>query len=224
MNTFAGGNVVPNAKPVTLANFNTVRTNLEKILPAGIAIFPIGSAGHKEISKDLDVLIDAGALSTHFLTDSVKASKKKLEEYFTKLGYFSKMTGVSVHVGIPTGENNDITQVDIMVVENAKEVWPLHVHEYTSADIKGGTLHAMWADLANLSSLPNHPKLMISPYKGLLDRNTRELISSNKNTIASIIVSKNATKDDLSSVSRILNLLQKNSEKYNLIYSKYYKT
>ena len=224
MNTFAGGNVVPNAKPVTLGNFNTVRRNLENILPAGIAIFPIGSAGHKEISKDLDVLIDATALSTHFLTTSIKDSKKKLEEYFVNLGYFSKRTGVSVHVGIPTGEGTDVTQVDIMVVENAEEIWPLHVHDYTSPNTKGGTLHAMWADLANLTSILNHSKLMISPYKGLLDRNTRELISSDKNTIASIIVSEDATKDDLSSVGRILKLLPTDSEKYNLIYSKYYKT
>ena len=54
-----GGNVVPNAVELRKENFPLVMANLKKVLPAGLNLYPIGSAGHKEISSDIDALIDA---------------------------------------------------------------------------------------------------------------------------------------------------------------------
>lgn len=217
-----GGNVVPDAKPVTRKNVQTVVNNLQKLMPKGINVYPIGSAGKKDVSSDMDVLIDAAELMTAFPTKELKLSRKALEEYFQSKGMFAARSGVSVHVGVPTGEGNDVTQVDIMAVENARDVVPLHTHDYSrDASMKGGTLHGMWADLTNMSSLPEHPSLMMSPYKGLVDRQTKELITSNKDKIAKVIIGPDASAEDMGSVHSLLMALRKYPDKYKAIKDKW---
>lgn len=217
-----GGNVVPDAKPVTRKNVQTVVNNLQKLMPKGINVYPIGSAGKKDVSSDMDVLIDAQELMAAFPTKELKLSRKALEEYFQSKGMFAARSGVSVHVGVPTGEGDDVTQVDIMAVENARDVVPLHTHDYSrDASMKGGTLHGMWADLTNMSSLPEHPSLMMSPYKGLVDRQTKELITSNKDKIAKIIIGPDASSEDMGSVHSLLMALRKYPDKYKAIKDKW---
>jgi hypothetical protein len=217
-----GGNVVPDAKPITRKNVQTVVKNLQGIMPKGINVYPIGSAGKKDVSSDMDVLIDAAELMKIFPVKDLKTARQGLENYFKENGYFAARTGVSVHVGIPTGEDGNVTQVDIMAVENARDVVPLHTHDYSKDPaMKGGTLHGIWADLTNMSSLPDHPSLMMSPYKGLVDRETKELITSNKDQIAKIIIGPNASAEDMGSVHSILSALRSDPNKYKAIKDKW---
>lgn len=218
-----GGNVVPDAQPITLENFPTVMKNLASVMPRGITVYPIGSAGKKKISSDVDVLIDARELMEVFPARELKLSRAALENYFKEQGLFAARTGVSVHVGIPTGQGSDVAQVDVMAVENARAAVPLHTHDYSEdPTMKGGTLHAIWADLANMSSTEEHPSLMMSPYRGLVDRQTKELVTNNKDEIAQIIISPEATAEDMRSVPAILRALRSQSpEKYQTIASKY---
>jgi hypothetical protein len=219
-----GGNVVPGAVPIKRENFSTATKNLQKLLPIGMNLYPIGSAGKKEISSDIDALIDAGELMKAFPAKELKLSRKALEDYFKEKGLFAARTGVSVHVGVPTGNNDEIVQVDLMAVENAADVVPLHTHDYTDTTMKGGTLHAMWADLANMSSIPGHTSLMMSPYKGLVDRETKELITSNKDKIAKVIIGPSASADDMGNPTKMLKALEKYPEKYKAIKEKYFGT
>jgi hypothetical protein len=109
-----------------------------------------------------------------------------------------------------------------MAVENARDVVPLHTHDYSKdPTMKGGTLHGMWADLTNMSSLPDHPSLMMSPYKGLVDRETKELITSNKDQIAKIIIGPDASAEDMGSVHSILTALRSDPKKYKAIKDKW---
>ena len=87
--------------------------------------------------------------------------------------------------------------------------------------MKGGTLHAIWADLANMSSMPDHPSLMMSPYKGLVDRETKELITNNKDQIAKIIIGPQATAADMGNVHAIIDALAGSPEKLKAIKDKY---
>ena len=216
-----GGNVIPNAKPIKKADFPTAIKNLQKLLPKGINLYPIGSAGKKEVSSDIDALIDAQELMSKFPAKELKLSRKGLEDYFKNKGYPAARTGVSIHVGVPTGIGDEIVQVDLMAVENAKQVQPLHTHDYTDPTMKGGTLHGMWADLANLSSVKNHKSLMMSPYKGLLDRDTKELIAYDKDQIAKIIIGPNASASDMGNPTKLLKALEQYPEKYNALINKY---
>jgi len=222
MKLFEGGNVVPNAVPIQKSNFNAAMTNLQKVLPKGINTYPIGSAGKKEISSDIDALIDASELMAVFPAKELKLSRKALEDYFKEKGLFAARTGVSIHVGIPTGVGDELVQVDLMAVENAKAAQPLHTHDYTDSNMKGGTLHAIWADLANMTQIPGHASMMLSPYKGLVDRETKELVTNDKDAIAKIIIGPTATADDMGNPPKVLKALQPYPEKYKMIKDKYF--
>ena len=217
-----GGNVIQGAVELKKADFPSVMANLEKILPKGMNLYPIGSAGKKEISSDIDALIDAEELMSAFPAKELKLSRKALEDYFKEKGLQAARTGVSVHVGIPIGDTDQLVQVDLMAVEKAADAQPLHSHDYDDPTMKGGTLHAMWADLANLSSTEGHPSLMMSPYKGLLDRQTKQLITSNKDEIAKIIIGPDASASDMGNPKKVLAALKKYPDKYGPIKDKYF--
>jgi hypothetical protein len=217
-----GGNVVPNAVELQKANFPLVMANLKKILPQGLNLYPIGSAGHKEVSSDIDALIDASELMKAFPAKELKLSRKALEDYFKSKGLFAARTGVSIHVGIPIGSTQDIVQVDLMAVENAAAAQPLHTHDYSDPQMKGGTLHGMWADLANMSSVEGHESVMMSPYKGLVDRATKELVTNNKDEIAKIIIGPTASAADMGNPQRVLTALKPYPQKYVAIRDKYF--
>lgn len=93
-------------------------------MPKGINLYPIGSAGHKEVSSDIDALIDAKELMTAFPAKELKLSRKSLEDYFKQKGLFAARTGVSVHVGVPIGDTDKLVQVDLMAVDNAAAAQP----------------------------------------------------------------------------------------------------
>lgn len=217
-----GGNVVPNAVELRKENFPLVMANLKKVLPAGLNLYPIGSAGHKEISSDIDALIDANELLTAFPAKELKLSRKALEDYFKSKGLFAARTGVSIHVGIPIGATQDVVQVDLMAVENAAAAQPLHTHDYTDPAMKGGTLHGMWADLANMSQVEGHESVMMSPYKGLVDRVTKELVTNNKDEIAKIIIGPTASAADMGNPQKMLAALKAYPQKYQAIKTKYF--
>ena len=192
------GNIIPNAIPVTILNYQSVIHTLSTLMPKGISIFPFGSAGKKEISGDIDMLIDSDDLMKIFPSIDIRQSRKLLQEYFIAKGLVSLRSGVSVHVGIPVVD--DIIQVDFMTVENASTIAYLHDHVYDDSSVKGKTIVSIWCDLANLTS----DNLMISPYKGLLTRDTRKLISNDPYEIAKIIIGPKATEYDMRSPSRLL--------------------
>lgn len=221
---FEGGNVIPGAVPIRKENFPRAVANLQDILPRGLNLYPIGSAGHKEISSDIDALIDAGELMKVFPAKELKLSRKALEEFFKSKGLYAARTGVSIHVGIPTNVKDEIVQVDLMAVENARAAQPLHTHDYTDSSMKGGTLHAIWADLANLSSAQGHSNLMMSPFKGLVDRDTKELVTNNKDEIAKIIIGPSASAEDMGNPTKVITALKKYPEKYKIIKEKYFST
>jgi len=219
-----GGNVVPGAVEMRKMDFPLVMANLKKFLPKGINLYPIGSAGHKEVSSDIDALIDAKELMTAFPAKELKLSRKALEDFFKEKGLFAARTGVSVHVGVPIGDTDKLVQVDLMAVDNAAAAQPLHTHDYTDSGMKGGTLHGMWADLANMSSVEGHKSVMMSPYKGLVDRATKELVTNNKDEIAKIIIGPTATAADMGNPQRVLVALKQYPDKYQTIKDKYFPT
>ena len=218
-----GGNVVPNAVAIKKQDVAATVQNLQGLMPPGIELHPIGSAGKKEVSSDIDTLIDATELMAAFpQAKDLKSARQALEAHFKAKGLFAARSGVSVHVGVPIGASQDLVQIDVMAVEKAKDAVPLHTHDYSDPQMKGGVLHGIWADLANMSNMPGHDSLMMSPYKGLVDRTTKELVTANKDQIASIIIGPGATAKDMGNPAAVLNALKKFPEKYNAIKTKYF--
>jgi hypothetical protein len=80
----------------------------------------------------------------------------------------------------------------------------------------------MWADLANMSSVEGHESVMMSPYKGLVDRATKELVTNNKDEIAKIIIGPTASAADMGNPQRVLTALKPYPQKYVAIRDKYF--
>lgn len=192
------GNVITHATSIKKQDYKTIISNLKAVLPNGITIFPFGSAGKKEISGDVDLFIDVDELIQLYPSPSLAISKKHLQQYFIDNGFESKLYGANIHVGIPL--NDDIIQIDLTPVYNASDIAYLHDHVYDNSSVSGKTIVSIWCDMANLTS----DNLMISPYRGLLSRDTRELISNDPYEIAKLIIGPNATEYDMRSPSRLL--------------------
>ena len=213
------GNAIKNATPIKKQDYQLLLNNLKSILPSELTLYPFGSAGKKEISGDVDFFIDADELLSTFPSHrngNLLESRKLFQEYFTSKGLASSRSGVNVHVGIPLG--NDIVQVDFTIVYDAKNLSYLHDHVYDQPIVKGKTIVSIWCDLANLTS----ENLMISPFNGLLKRNTKQFITNDPNEIAKIIISPNATEYDMRSPSRLLEAVKHNPIKYQHIKQTYF--
>ena len=102
-------------------------------------------------------------------------------------------------------------------IENAAKIAYLHDHVYDNNEVKGKTIVSIWCDLANLTS----SNLMISPYKGLLTRDTKELITNDPYEIAKIIIGHNATEYDMRSPKRLLNAVSNDDIKFQYIKNTY---
>ena len=193
------GNAIKNVKPIKKQDYKQLLLNLKSILPNGLTLYPFGSANKKDISGDADFFIDADDILSLFPANTLSDSRKSLQQYFIDNNYESIRTGTSVHIGVPV--NSDIIQVDLTTVEHAASIAYLHDHVYDNSEVKGKTIVSIWCDLANLTS----NNLMISPYKGLLTRDTKELISNDPYEIAKIIIGPDATEYDMRSPKRLLN-------------------
>lgn len=214
------GNAIKNSKPIKKEDFPILLSNLKNVLPAGLNIYPYGSIGKKNISGDADFFIDAAELlailPAQYPVPNISESRKLLQSHFINQGLESVRSGLSVFVGIPVYD--EIIQVDLTTVDDAYSMMYLHDHIYESEEMKGKDVISIWCDLANLTS----SSLMISPFRGLVNRETKELIENDPGKIAKIIIGPHATVDDMRSPIRLLAALENNPSKYQHIKNTYF--
>jgi hypothetical protein len=167
---------------------------------AGVKALPIGSGATPQAGKmsgDLDMIADAGQLIKNLKAPDVKTAKIELEKMFQQAGFETKKTGQIVHV--KTNVGGLAQQVDIMVVDNGETASKFHVHDIPKGSpYKGVHKQIMIADLAKEKGFK------WSPYKGLVNRDTNELVSNDLDNIAKQLIGPNATASDLGSVESIL--------------------
>ncbi len=167
---------------------------------AGVKALPIGSGATPQAGKmsgDLDMIADAGQLIKNLKAPDVKTAKIELEKMFQQAGFETKKTGQIVHVKTNVGDLAQ--QVDIMVVDNGETASKFHVHDIPKGSpYKGVHKQIMIADLAKEKGFK------WSPYKGLVNRDTNELVSNDLENIAKQLIGPNATASDLGSVESIL--------------------
>ena len=196
-----GGNIFPGTAdfdqkliPDMMKQINGVMTK------AGVKALPIGSGATPtpgKMSGDLDMIADAGQLIKNLKAPDVKTAKIELEKMFQQAGFETKKTGQIVHVKTTIGDTPQ--QVDIMVVDNGETASKFHVHDIPKGSpYKGVHKQIMIADLAKEKGFK------WSPYKGLVNRDTNELVSNDLENIAKQLIGPNATASDLGSVESIL--------------------
>jgi len=178
----------------------------------GAKVLPIGSGATPtpgKISGDLDMIVDAGALKKHFKIDPAdkKANVKvkvELENMYKAAGFETRKSGQIVHVKTIVGDESQ--QVDIMVVDNGETAQKFHVHDIPkNSPYKGVHKQMAIAALSKSATTPEHTEgFKWSPYKGLVDRATDVLVTSNLDEVAKMLIGPNAKAADLGSVESIV--------------------
>ena len=201
INLVEGGNIFQNTAdfdqkiiPDMMKQINNVmKVTGAKALPIGSGATPIPG----KMSGDLDMIVDAGTIMKHFKVQDTKNAKIELEKLFQQAGFETRKSGQIVHVKTNIGDTTQ--QVDIMVVDNGETAQQFHVHNIPQGSpYKGVHKQILIADLAK------NKGMKWSPYKGLVNRETNELISSNIDEIAKLLLGPQATKENLGSVEHIV--------------------
>lgn len=199
-----GGNVFQGTSDFDHADIDQILKTVNASLDGtGIQAIPVGSAATPTPGKrsgDLDVIVDQQAVMNYFDVATAKDAKKMLADFIRNKGFNVAQSGVNVHVQAPV--NNTSAQVDIMVVDNAPAVAQFHTHKIpNNSPYKG--LHKQLA-LYHLSKMKGY---FWSAWQGLFDTNEQgkknQLVTTELDQIAKILISKNADAKDLGSYEAI---------------------
>jgi hypothetical protein len=200
-----GGNIWPDQTtdfdhkdiPALMKQINSVVTK------TGAKALPIGSGATPTPGKrsgDLDMIVDSGILKDFFKAKDDKTARVELENLFKSAGFDTAKSGTSVHVKVNLGDSAH--QVDIMVVPDGETAQKFHVHDIP----KGSQYKGKHKQIA-LAYLAKQKGMKWSPYKGLVNRETNELVTNNIDEVAKELIGPNATAKDLGSVESIAKAL-----------------
>lgn len=148
----------------------------------------------------------------------MSSSKWALADYMSRSGFRTDPGTLTVEYGA----GGKTFSVDLIV--RPKESWELHTHDFAKdTTMRGGDLWIqMYPVLAKLASQKTFvdPKtgeekgnLQFSPDRGLVDRDTNQVIAIKKDDIAKILLGPQATARDLASMSGIRAALAKQPQK-----------
>lgn len=193
-----GGNVFKNCDPFDQKYTNCLIDQLNQVLlPLKVTAIPIGSGASPiegKLSNDLDVIVEESVLGRQFDDYNPRSIRKKLKKAFDNAGFETDQSGISVHVNLPL--NDQYHQIDIMVVDHAREIKKFHVHEIPlGSPYKGVNKHLA------LFYLAKKQNLLWSAFQGLFRRNEHGkkagFITRDPDRVAYILLGANATTESL---------------------------
>ncbi len=205
-----GGNVWPDVEPFSKQEAPDILKRAQQSMPFGLDLIPVGSAGFKASSGDMDIMVDADSVMKAFGVKDEKTARAALKQAMIDRGIESVQTGINVHLKIKHGDDK-FAQVDIMLVKNAGEVSKFHQHDYSveQSPYKGVHKHILLSSIAKETKTRDFPNgLMWSGFQGLFGRDENgkksDLISQNSDKVAQILLGPGSTGSDLGSVERII--------------------
>ena len=203
-----GGNIFPGTAEFDQKLIPDMMKQINKVMKVtGAKALPIGSGATPtpgKLSGDLDMIVDLDQLKQHFKMPDAKDAdvRKKLRQVFDLAGFKTAQTGTSVHVEVPMADHTH--QVDIMVVADGEAASKIHTH-----NIPAGSKFKGLNKMIALAKLAKNKGMKFSPYRGVVNRETNELIANDLDKIAKTLVSPNATGKDIGSVEAIVSALGK---------------
>jgi hypothetical protein len=207
-----GGNVFPDVDPFSKEESADVLAKAQSMMPQGIDLIPVGSAGHKASSGDMDLMVDETAMLEFFKVKTAKEARQNLKTFFQDRGIDSALTGINVHIKVPNGDK--FAQADIMFVKDAGSVSKFHQHDYSieSTPFKGVHKHILLSSIAKETRNQSYPNgLMWSGFQGLFGRDENgkkgEFITHDADEVAKILLGAQASSGDLGNVERIIDAL-----------------
>lgn len=174
---------------------------LEKITDLKLVDNLLGTAGKKATSGDIDIAVDANIEDKSQLAKKLAAYVEKQKENPTDC---VKKSGISVHFKAPIRGNpkNGHVQIDFMFGEPEWMKWSMQGGKANS-ELKGSHRHII------LASIAKHRGMKWSWQKGLVNRDTNEVISRDPNDIAKKILGQTATAKQLADPEAIIDFVIK---------------
>lgn len=164
------------------------------------------------------------------MADPAKKSRIELSASKWALANYMTSNGLPTDPGTLTVEYTaDGKSYSVDLIVRPKESWELHSHDFTrDPGMKGGQLFTdVYPTLVKLASKSTFvdPKtgeekgsLQYSPDRGLVDRETNQVVAINKNDIAKILLGPQATARDMSSISGIRDALKNDPAKLSQVF------
>tara|TARA_B100001287_G_scaffold118995_1_gene100225 strand:- start:1468 stop:3861 length:2394 start_codon:yes stop_codon:yes gene_type:complete len=212
-----GGNIFkdPDGKPVTQRiSKNDIDPTLdwvEKITGVDHKDMKLGSTGIRSSSGDIDVAVNAKEVDKEGMYQKLVTWATKNYPDDNPRQWVAK-SGTNVHFKTPINGNpkNGFVQLDLMFGD---PVWMKFALKGSGDDSIYKGAHRM----IMLASVAKAQGMQWSPTKGLVDRETKQVITSNPEEIAKRLIGPNANRQTLDSVETI-NAAIKNRQDYaNLV-------
>ena len=199
-----GGNIfkdeqgTPVTQRIARHDVDPTLTWLEKITGLKHTDMKLGSTGIKDTSGDLDVAIDASKVDKQELFDKLNAWKMKNHPDDTTRQWVAK-SGISVHFKTPINgnPNNGYVQTDLMF-GNPEAM------KFAFKGTGDGTVYKGAHRAIMIASMAKARGLKWSPGKGLLDRETNELVAGAPDEVAQALLGQGANRADLDSVETMV--------------------
>jgi hypothetical protein len=180
---------------------------LEEMLPGlDLQGNTLGSTGIKDTSGDIDIAVDPAQVSKLQLTT-------RLQQWAQSHGFkpeeYVKQTGAGVHFKTPIAGNpsKGYVQTDFMFLKNIP--WSKFVLGPMPADsqYKGKERNVL------MNSIAKAMGYKLNQIAGIADRASNDIISDDPDQVAKMLLNKNATRANLSSVESILAALAKDPQR-----------
>jgi hypothetical protein len=179
---------------------------LESITGLPLVNNTLGSVGKKESSGDLDIAVDENAISKDQLVQRLTAFVEKMgkdpKEWIRK-------SGISVHFLTPIrgDAQQGFVQTDFMFGPDIEQMkfglWSAgDASKYSGADRN-----------LIMSSIAKSMGMKYSWQKGLMNRGSEQVITTNPDAVAQYLLGKGATQKDLESVESIMAVLSKTPQR-----------
>ena len=220
-----GGNVFKDASGqiqttrINKADINPTIQWLENITGLPLVDNTLGSVGKKATSGDLDIAVDQKAISKDQIYSRLVAWVQKQgipQDQIVNTSKFKNAwvdkTGISVHFKTPIQGNPQIgfVQTDFMFGDDIEQ---MKFGLYSAGDeskYSGADRNLLMSSIAK-----SQGDLKYSWQKGLINRSTEQVLSTNPDVIAATLLGQGATRKDLDSVETIMNWLKAKNPKNN---------
>jgi hypothetical protein len=206
-----GGNVFKDpagqsrTQRINLADIRPTIQWLERVTGLPLLDNMLGSTGQKPTSGDLDLAVDSNRVQKDDLV-------RQLSDYVSRDGQdprdWVRKSGTAVHFLTPIGGRADsgFVQTDFMFLAKP-EFSKFILRQDPASEYKGATRNVL------LNSMAKSMGYKLNQIAGIADRVTNELITDDPDEIAQMLLNPGATRDDLTSVEKIMAALTRDPKR-----------